>query len=375
MRNQPSTGSGAIRTHEFRTDDLDEATDFLFRNFGPNARTVRKTGPLGFHLSASITPRAASGYTRIGVGSTLRAATRWVTMHLPSQHEAEYRVGRRQLRSRPDVALLLAPGHEYTRSTPPGYEQAIQIEPGLLQLTLDDCLPAGFGARAVQSLEIPMTQEHRAAFAALTKAHADGAAVQRRGAGCADLDVMEHRMARWVAGRIAEVSGAARLSRSSREAAERVEAWIRVHFPHPIELEQLCAVAGVVGRTLQKACDARWGQSPFELVASRRLAHARVLLSTLAVSKVTDAAVRSGFTHLGRFSTLYRQSYGESPSETLARAREASGVPSLAVSSRNRPTSRAVTGPERAEPIVRPSTRVTEASSPMVPEQNISSAR
>ena len=50
-------------------------------------------------------------------------------------------------------------------------------------------------------------------------------------------------------------------------------------------------------------------------------------------------------------------------------------VPSRAVSSRNSPASRCVTRPGSPAPITRPSTLVTAASSPMVPVQNISSAR
>ena len=34
---------------------------------------------------------------------------------------------------------------------------------------------------------------------------------------------------------------------------------------------------------------------------------------------VTEIALDNGFTHLGRFSVNYRELFGESPSETLAR--------------------------------------------------------
>jgi AraC-like DNA-binding protein len=36
---------------------------------------------------------------------------------------------------------------------------------------------------------------------------------------------------------------------------------------------------------------------------------------------VSDAALDSGFVHLGRFAVAYRRRYGESPSETLRRTR------------------------------------------------------
>jgi hypothetical protein len=77
-----------------------------------------------------------------------------------------------------------------------------------------------------------------------------------------------------------------------------------------------------------------WGQSPLAfheaacMSPSRwhlclRLNKARRLLQSphAAHLNVTAAAVRSGFDHLGRFSTEYRALFGERPSETLARRR------------------------------------------------------
>ena len=87
----------------------------------------------------------------------------------------------------------------------------------------------------------------------------------------------------------------------------------------PISLGELRTVAGVSARTLQEACLARWGQTPIELVASRRLEIARSLLSSGRAPTVTAAALHSGFSHFGRFSVVYKRAFGESPSDTLAR--------------------------------------------------------
>jgi transcriptional regulator GlxA family with amidase domain len=109
------------------------------------------------------------------------------------------------------------------------------------------------------------------------------------------------------------------LSLSSREVVERVDAWIRAHAAQPMSLDELRTVAGVSARTLQEACLARWGQTPIELVAARRLEIARSLLSSGRETTVTAAALHSGFSHFGRFSVVYKRAFGESPSETLAR--------------------------------------------------------
>jgi len=53
-------------------------------------------------------------------------------------------------------------------------------------------------------------------------------------------------------------------------------------------------------------------------VAERRLAAARGrLLRAGRRDDVTSVAVELGFGHVGRFAQLYRQAFGEAPSETL----------------------------------------------------------
>jgi len=74
---------------------------------------------------------------------------------------------------------------------------------------------------------------------------------------------------------------------------------------------------------MQKIYLAAHGMSPLDLVKSRRLAAAhRRLLSPEDNATVAVTALDCGFNHLGRFAILYRQAYGESPSETLARGRK-----------------------------------------------------
>jgi AraC-like DNA-binding protein len=135
-----------------------------------------------------------------------------------------------------------------------------------------------------------------------------------------ELWAIEDQMAAWLARQVIDAEGHVPLSASNREIVQRVDGWIRQHFRQPITLDQLQAAAGVSARTLQEACLAYWGQTPLELVAARRLEAVRSILAGGAVSTVTDAAVGSGFSHLGRFSVTYRRAFGESPSETLARA-------------------------------------------------------
>jgi transcriptional regulator GlxA family with amidase domain len=105
---------------------------------------------------------------------------------------------------------------------------------------------------------------------------------------------------------------------ASRLAA--IEAWVDAHLEEPITLGRLCEIAGVGERALQKAFESRRGMSPMRFVVERRLAAARRLLEHADPDvTVTDVATRLGF-HLGRFAGLYREVFGETPSQTLARA-------------------------------------------------------
>jgi len=219
------------------------------------------------------------------------------------------------------MVVVLAPGHDYTAESAPGAALAFQIEPSLVEEALYERGLDRRGAPVMRSIELPVSWSEQESLGLLIAQHHEAVGNAQRGTGPACLEGVEQELASWLAERIVAARGLAALSPSSRIAAERVDAWIRANYAHPITLGQLSRVAGVVGRTLQEACKARWGQTPLELVTSRRLGRVRALLEGEPRITVTEAAVRSGFTHLGRFSSLYRQVYGESPSETLARTR------------------------------------------------------
>ncbi|ALG10952.1 helix-turn-helix transcriptional regulator [Kibdelosporangium phytohabitans] len=89
----------------------------------------------------------------------------------------------------------------------------------------------------------------------------------------------------------------------------------------PITVADMAAAAHTTVRTLQRAFRAEFDMSPLDYLRRRRLRHARADLAAIraghATGTVTEVALRWGFTHLGRFSLLYRTTYGESPSETV----------------------------------------------------------
>jgi len=90
----------------------------------------------------------------------------------------------------------------------------------------------------------------------------------------------------------------------------------------PFTVADLAEFAGVSERSLHAAFRRQLGTSPMSYVRRHRLerVHEELLrLDPSAGVKVTDVALRHGFTHTGRFAAAYRERFGESPSATMRR--------------------------------------------------------
>jgi AraC-like DNA-binding protein len=104
---------------------------------------------------------------------------------------------------------------------------------------------------------------------------------------------------------------------------KRALGWLRSHLSEPIDLDLLASVAGARPRTLETHFRTFLGTTPLGWVRRMRLAHARRELERArSDATVTDIALASGFTQLGRFAANYRAVFGEAPSITLRRNRD-----------------------------------------------------
>lgn len=102
----------------------------------------------------------------------------------------------------------------------------------------------------------------------------------------------------------------------------RAEEYMEAHCDEPITAELLADAIGVSIRTLYAGFQKHRDYAPIEFLRSVRLCRARdALLAAPPGGSVSEYALKWGFTHLGRFSALYREQFGESPSETLQRSR------------------------------------------------------
>jgi len=87
----------------------------------------------------------------------------------------------------------------------------------------------------------------------------------------------------------------------------------------PWRIAELAAHAHCSARTLQMAFRSEYGHGPLAHLRQIRLeqAHADLLRADANVATVADIADSWGFAHAGRFSAMYRQTFGEYPSDTL----------------------------------------------------------
>jgi AraC-like DNA-binding protein len=105
-------------------------------------------------------------------------------------------------------------------------------------------------------------------------------------------------------------------------AVRRALEAIRDEPERPFSVADMARIAGVSVRSLQEGFRRHVGCPPMTYLQQVRLEQARTALLAADPARVTVAAVahRWGFAHLGRFASVYRARFGESPSHTLRKA-------------------------------------------------------
>jgi AraC-like DNA-binding protein len=301
----------------FHSNDLDEVRSFVARQSGEHSRVAHRSAPLDYELRWLSGAIASVGWGRVAVAKTIRGALSEPTLHVVVPTGTGYRVGRREHVVGRATAMFIAPGWEFTRSSPPGVSLAIGVDGRMLADEIRARCPGGRGEWTFRTRSLELNDAERTRIVSAvnefaralqpgesTPEHARGDA--RLVSAIADLLLRERAVVR------AQEVTTARIS--------DLEAWIGAHLDEPLTMGRLCEVAGVGERSLQKAFEARRGVSPMRLVAEWRLAEARRRLrSGDPRDNVTHVALGLGFQHMGRFAKMYREAFGEAPSQSRAR--------------------------------------------------------
>jgi AraC family ethanolamine operon transcriptional activator len=114
---------------------------------------------------------------------------------------------------------------------------------------------------------------------------------------------------------------------SQQRVVRRASEFLRDHAAESVRIRDLSRLAGVSERTLRNAFHREHGLSPkqFDLRERLEAAH-RALCDTSAPRSVTNVASQFGFFELGRFARVYKQAFGESPSQTIKNYAAAQGL-------------------------------------------------
>ena len=109
---------------------------------------------------------------------------------------------------------------------------------------------------------------------------------------------------------------------SRARIAREVLKVLKERLDDPPGITELCIAVGARERTLHLSCVEAFGRPPAALLAELRLNAAHRALSRPAKdTSVTGVAALYGFSHFGRFASVYRRQFDELPSATFARAR------------------------------------------------------
>lgn len=110
-----------------------------------------------------------------------------------------------------------------------------------------------------------------------------------------------------------------RLGRSSGPNYVRLaEEYLESHCDKPVTVERLAQIADVSVSALYAGFKRHRTYTPMQFLKRARLRRAREqLLAAAEGTTVREVALHWGFSHLGRFSADYQQTFGERPSETL----------------------------------------------------------
>jgi AraC-like DNA-binding protein len=309
-------------SRQFRSDDLEEVRAFIGNKDGPHSRVVHGDRPLGYAMFQVGAPNTNLGGSESGVPQTVRGHVHGWVLQLALPPGTVLRSGRRTFAPTvPNTAVLIPPGWAFTRISPPGALFAVEVNPNALMAELRARRPDEVD-RNLRRMVMPALasgERLRLQDAASDLVLATAPGIDDRQVASAESRLIEHMVDLMLRDAVTRRPGELALER-----ARNLEGWIDSHLGEPITMGTLCRIAGVGERCLQKSFLYRRGISPMRFVAERRLLAAHQWLADASrAATVTEAALRFGFSHLGRFSVSYRQAIGESPSQTLAVAKQA----------------------------------------------------
>lgn len=310
-----------------RTDSIESFHAFIVGMEGPLQRRLDGTGPVEIELRRATLGRIEIGVFHANIAMTVsisRESSAAFLVQFPLVGSFNLEIDGRQVSVVPGTGAVISPLQVIERSATPGWTLVLAIPSDLLRTHLE--------RRMGRSLTGPLT------FQPLIRAGADELfkfgllAVEAIDRGVATgrgnvalvlqngfIDLLLELQPHNHGSDLVESEAAMRSRRVSMVADYLAE-----HFGETLTVEQLANVANCSVRSLQAVFAELCGMSPMEYLCRFRLALVRRWLEAgEAGVTISELACRAGFAHLGRFSASYKARYGEPPSQTQIRAKQA----------------------------------------------------
>ncbi len=277
----------------------------------------------GFRASAKLAPleRINMFLPRLSNGRVRKQAVEGVyTLNLPLNGPLECRVAGRYQRVEPGSAYLAGPGNEVDlRIGRDTSTLAVNIAVDFMDAHRLGPGPGGAGSHVEPQLFSLASPGGRRLFGAVgaTWAEVLRAPLPRR-AKLGFEDILVEALAHTL---LPVEDGSIGAIKSGKQILSGAKAYIDAHLASHLTVPDIARAARTSNRTLHRVLLHEEGLTPMAFVTQERLNAARRALfaADREGTRVTDIAFAHGFYHMGRFSLLYRDAFGESPSVTLRR--------------------------------------------------------
>jgi AraC-like DNA-binding protein len=330
----PPLGFGESRAVEFR--DAEALSETLTRHGAARVdyRPLEKAAP--FRSRAAVVKMTQARITALATSSVLSsgADARTGLLMVPLHGAALTRCDKRSIEWGQGRAAVMLPPTASSGEAAPRSVLGVDIEPHRLETTARSMLrDRAIGDKErLLDLTTPRPLNLRAGrlnFEQLYRHYAtvidalDGNGAQASRAGIDDVLLRTTVMLLAPELFFAE----AETTKAGKSSVALVQDYIDAHLTQRVTLSDLEAVSGLSARGLQYAFRATLGLSPMQWLAARRLEKVRQRLLGAAPGETVTAIASDYFVNLGEFAVIYREKFGENPSQTLkaAQARPSRG--------------------------------------------------
>ena len=310
----------------FESSDLDEARERVAQVFCPHRLDMIGHGAFDACHNHVAGDRLSLNFIEYGAKTLIAPGelTDFYLLQIPLSGGAAISNGPDHYYSSPDKAAVLNPHLPTTMIWDEGCRQVlVRIEREALQDHLSQQLGSAAGRPLTFSGPLDLTTDAGTALRGLVMhlvSEADSGHVMLSSRGLLArqlesvilsglLEAGQHNYSKYL-----RPTPSAAAPRHVRRAEE----FVRNNLDSPITLEDIARAAGVTARSLQIGSRNFRNTSPMSLLRAERLRRVHEeLMAGAPGTSVTEVATRWGFSHLGRFSQIYKTRYGQSPSKTL----------------------------------------------------------